>query len=85
MPLPDVLRFYSTPRLVRVSNPTLVVVYRGIQLLLLLYIAIYQIWLKKGYQKSSDFVGTVAIKVKGGGYVGDPLTCNDGPVAGNNW
>ena len=77
--------YYTSAKFIRVQHTFLAIFYYVTQILLLGYVAGYQIWWKGGYQKTSPFEGAVDIKVKGTGYVGDFASCTDGPTAGTNW
>ncbi|CAF1049838.1 unnamed protein product [Adineta steineri] len=56
---------YSTVKKVRVQNTSIAVLYRFLQLAVLAYIAIYIVYIKKGYQDVQIPSGASVIKVKG--------------------
>ena len=75
--------FYTSAKYIRVQHNVLAILYYIVQVLLLAYVALYQIWLKGGYQKQSPFSGAVDVKVKGSGYLGDSFdTCG---TEGTSW
>jgi len=56
---------YQSAKLIRTSNPVLATIYWLLTLSLLVYVAVYQIYLKKGYQLKENGLGTISTKVKG--------------------
>lgn len=56
---------YKSTRYIRVRNPILVISYYTIIFLVLCYVALYTIWIEKGYQKFETVVGTTSVKLKG--------------------
>ncbi|CAF3430901.1 unnamed protein product [Rotaria sp. Silwood1] len=63
--LTDTFFTYSTVKVVQVPNTFIAIIYRIIQLIIIGYIAIYIVWIKKGYQQFQEPRGTSVIKVKG--------------------
>jgi len=64
----DVLKeamYYETIKLVTVKNWKLGLINRAIQALVIVYIVVFAIWYKKGYQAQSKVNGIVYTKVKG--------------------
>jgi len=59
------LLFYDTIKFVTVTNWQLGLLHRVIQLVVVLYIAVYAIWFNQGYQKISPVEGVLYTKVKG--------------------
>jgi len=57
--------YFETIRLVTVQSWRLGVLYRLMQIAVFMYIALYAIWYKKGYQASSSIDGVVFTKIKG--------------------
>ena len=56
---------YETPRLVKIHNRKVGLVRRLIQLFIILYVAIYALWLQKGYQEFGRVESSVTTKIKG--------------------
>jgi len=56
---------YQSRKVIRTTNPVLVITYWTLTLVLIAYIGLWQIWHKKGYQAFEYGVGTVSTKVKG--------------------
>jgi hypothetical protein len=82
---------YTSAKFIRVRHTGLALLYYIGQTLLLAYVVVYQIWWKGGYQKTSPFDGTVDVKVKGKGYLGNISACqgysdwpNCGPYDAND-
>ncbi|CAF1268273.1 unnamed protein product [Adineta ricciae] len=61
----DTFLTYSTVKVVQVPNTCVASVYRVIQFVIIVYIAFYIVWYKKGYQQFQEPRGTSIIKVKG--------------------
>jgi len=57
--------YFDTIKLVTITNWKFGLLHRSIQVLVLVYIAVYAIWLNQGYQKSSPVDGVLFTKVKG--------------------
>jgi len=57
--------YFETIKLVTVKNWKLGLINRILQLLVLVYIGLYAIYLNKGYQKTSPIDGVLYLKVKG--------------------
>ncbi|XP_070535260.1 P2X purinoceptor 4a-like [Ptychodera flava] len=60
---------YQTPKIVRINRKKIGILYRLIQLAVIVYILGYVIILSKGYQEFDDVVSTVTTKVKGVSYI----------------
>ncbi|KAI1300155.1 P2X purinoceptor 4 [Halotydeus destructor] len=56
---------YSTPKIVKIKNKKIGILYRLIQTCILLYVFVYSIFLNNGYQVYSGVESAVATKVKG--------------------
>lgn len=56
---------YETPRLVKIHNRKVGLVRRIIQLCIILYVALYALWLQKGYQEFGRVESSVTTKIKG--------------------
>ncbi|CAF2447127.1 unnamed protein product [Rotaria sp. Silwood2] len=63
--LSDTFFTYSTVKVVQVPHTLIAIIYRIIQLIIICYIALYIVWIKKGYQQFQEPRGTSVIKVKG--------------------
>jgi len=59
---------YSTVQIVKIKNTKLALIHIVLQLGILAYVALYAIWLKRGYQSSTPVTGSSALKVKGSAY-----------------
>ncbi|CAF4041433.1 unnamed protein product [Adineta steineri] len=58
-------RTYSTVKKIKVHNTSVAILHRILQFVVLAYIAVYIVWLKKGYQDVQMPSGSSVIKVKG--------------------
>jgi len=56
---------YETPKVVTVHNPSIGLLRRGLQLCVVLYVALYQLWYAQGYQEFAGMESSVTTKVKG--------------------
>lgn len=56
---------YDTPRMVLVRNKKVGVIFRLIQLVVLVYVIGWVFVYEKGYQTSSDLISSVSVKLKG--------------------
>ena len=56
---------YETPRLVKIHNRKVGLVRRVIQLCIIMYVALYALWLQKGYQEFGRVESSVTTKIKG--------------------
>lgn len=65
------LFYFDTVKLVTVHSVKLGALHRFIQLAAILYIVLYSIWLKEGYQEYSHVGGIIYTKAKGIGIVND--------------
>ena len=54
---------YETPKVVTVHNPIIGFLRRTLQLGVLLYVFLYQLWLAKGYQEFAGLESSVTTKV----------------------
>jgi len=63
------LFYFDTVKLVTVHSVKLGAFHRFIQLAAILYIVLYSIWIKEGYQEYSKVSGVIYTKAKGIGYV----------------
>jgi len=56
---------YETPKVVTVHNPLIGMLRRALQLGVVLYVCLYQLWYAQGYQEFSGMESSVTTKVKG--------------------
>ena len=56
---------YETPRLVRIHNRKLGIVRRIIQGAIVMYVALYALWLQRGYQEFAQVESSITVKIKG--------------------
>jgi len=56
---------YETPKVVTVHNPQIGLLRRVLQVLVVMYVAVYQLWYAKGYQEFASIESSVTTKVKG--------------------
>ena len=54
---------YETPKVVTVHNPSIGLLRRGLQLAVVLYVGLYQLWYAQGYQEFADVESSVTTKV----------------------
>ena len=54
---------YETPKVVTVHNPLIGLLRRGLQLAVVLYVGLYQLWYAQGYQEFADAESSVTTKV----------------------
>ena len=54
---------YETPKVVTVQNPSIGLLRRGLQLGVVLYVGLYQLWYAQGYQEFADVESSVTTKV----------------------
>ena len=54
---------YETPKVVTVRNPSIGLLRRGLQLCVVLYVALYQLWYAQGYQEFAGMESSVTTKV----------------------
>ena len=55
---------YDTPKVVTVHNPTIGLLRRGMQLCVVLYVSLYQLWYAQGYQEFAGVESSVTTKVQ---------------------
>jgi len=65
------LLYYDTIGLVTVHSVKLGSFHRSIQIIIFLYIVVYSVWVKEGYNAYSKVSGVVFTKMKGTGYVNE--------------
>ena len=65
---------YETPKVVRVHNPSIGLLRRALQLAVILYVTVYQLWWAQGYQEYAAVESSVTTKVKVEGF-SVKLTC----------
>jgi len=56
---------YETPKVVTVHNPTIGLLRRSLQIGVVLYVCLYQLWYAQGYQEFAGMESSVTTKVKG--------------------
>jgi len=56
---------YETPKVVTVHNVSIGLIRRGLQILVVLYVTLYQLWYAQGYQEFSTVESSTTTKVKG--------------------
>jgi len=56
---------YETPKVVKVHNPGIGLLRRGLQLAIVLYVGLYQLYYARGYQEFAGIESSVTTKVKG--------------------
>ena len=54
---------YETPKVVTVHNPTIGLLRRSLQLGVVLYVGMYQLWYAQGYQEFAGMESSVTTKV----------------------
>ena len=54
---------YETPKVVTVHNPTIGLLRRSLQLGVVLYVGLYQLWYAQGYQEFAGMESSVTTKV----------------------
>ena len=54
---------YETPKVVTVQNTSIGLLRRGLQLVVVLYVGLYQLWYAQGYQEFADAESSVTTKV----------------------
>ena len=54
---------YETPKVVTVHNPSIGLLRRSLQLGVVLYVGLYQLWYAQGYQEFADMESSVTTKV----------------------
>ena len=54
---------YETPKVVTVHNPSIGLLRRVLQLAVVLYVGLYQLWYAQGYQEFADVESSVTTKV----------------------
>ena len=54
---------YETPKVVTVHNPSIGLLRRGLQLCVVLYVGLYQLWYAQGYQEFAGIESSVTTKV----------------------
>ena len=54
---------YETPKVVTVHNVSIGLIRRGLQLLVVLYVTLYQLWYAQGYQEFSTVESSTTTKV----------------------
>ena len=54
---------YETPKVVTVHNPTIGLIRRCLQLGVILYVGLYQLWYAQGYQEFAGMESSVTTKV----------------------
>eukprot|EP01126_Amoeba_proteus_P037824 TRINITY_DN3919_c0_g1_i4.p1 TRINITY_DN3919_c0_g1~~TRINITY_DN3919_c0_g1_i4.p1 ORF type:complete len:293 (-),score=41.78 TRINITY_DN3919_c0_g1_i4:382-1260(-) len=57
--------YFDTVKLVTVRNLRLAIAHRILEFIVVVYISVYAIWYKEGYQESSPVAGVIFTKVKG--------------------
>ena len=55
---------YETPKVVTVHNVSIGLIRRGLQLLVVLYVTLYQLWYAQGYQEFSSVESSTTTKVR---------------------
>ena len=55
---------YETPKVVTVHNPSIGLLRRGLQLAVVLYVGLYQLWYAQGYQEFAGMESSVTTKVR---------------------
>jgi len=65
--------YFDTVKLVTVHSVKLGAFHRFVQLAAILYIVLYSIWIKEGYQEYSKVSGVIYMKAKGIGYTNDTV------------
>jgi len=63
------LLWYKTIKVVEIHNWKLGLLHYGIQFAILLYVFVYVIGIKKGYQGTGTLIGSTNIKVKGNAFI----------------
>ena len=61
---------YETPKVVTIHNPTIGLIRRCLQLCVVMYVCLYQLWYAQGYQEFATVESSVTTKV---GIVGNLL------------
>merc|ERR1719471_1221726 len=56
---------YETPKVVTVHNVSIGILRRSLQLFVVLYVGLYQLWYAQGYQEFSSVESSTTTKVKG--------------------
>ena len=54
---------YETPKVVTIHNPTIGLIRRCLQLCVVMYVCLYQLWYAKGYQEFATVESSVTTKV----------------------
>ena len=54
---------YETPKVVTLHNPTIGLLRRCLQIGVVLYVGLYQLWFAKGYQEFAEMESSVTTKV----------------------
>ena len=54
---------YETPKVVIVHSPSIGLLRRGLQLAVVLYVGLYQLWYAQGYREFSGLESSVTTKV----------------------
>ena len=54
---------YETPKVVTIHNPTIGLLRRSLQLGVVLYVGMYQLWYAQGYQEFAGMESSVTTKV----------------------
>ena len=54
---------YETPKVVTVHNPVIGLVRRALQLGVIMYVVLYQLWYAQGYQEFAGIESSVTTKV----------------------
>ena len=54
---------YETPKVVTIHNPTIGLIRRCLQLCVVMYVCLYQLWYAQGYQEFAGVESSVTTKV----------------------
>ena len=54
---------YETPKVVTIHNPTIGLIRRCLQLCVVMYVCLYQLWYAQGYQEFATVESSVTTKV----------------------